>query len=159
MGFQTSLLTLYLSPRFDLWCFSFPVANLQAGRGSTALVIASVWTGIIHLCLGILGTFVLKRFPTSFSVGFFLGVLTVLANQNLIVFGTFHGYSYGNSGTNHVFANIGFTLFCILSFFSLLVFHFKSYIIVAPIDVKNGPRTPAAAPTNTEDYQKYDETA
>lgn len=133
------------------------MANLQAGRGSTALVIASVWTGFIHLCLGILGTFVLKRFPTSFSVGFFLGVLTILANQNLILFGTFRGYSYGNSGTNQVFANIGFTLFFILSFFSLLLFHFKSHIIVAPIDAKNGSQTPAAFPANAENYQKYDE--
>jgi hypothetical protein len=135
------------------------VANLQAGRGSKAFAMASVWTGVIHLCLGILGTFVLKRFPTSFSVGFLLGVLAILANQNLLLFGTFRSYPYGNSATNRVFATIGFILFLIMSLFSLLVFHFKSHIIVAPIDVKHGARTPVAATTDADNYQKYDEAA
>ena len=120
-------------------------------------MIAAIWTGIIHLILGVLGTFVLKRFPTSFSVGFFLGILVVLANQNLILFGTFHGYSYGNTLTNHTFGSVGFTLFCILTFFSLLLFHFKRYIVVAPIDTKGlggGRRTPNA---DTAEYQQYDD--
>jgi len=132
------------------------VINLQSQGGSKALVIGSVWTGIIHLVLGVLGTFVLKRFPTSFSVGFFLGVLVILANQNLILFGTFHGYSYGTPRTNHVFANLGLVLFMILTFFSVLVFHFKKFIVVAPIDAKGiGGRSSEKA--ESADYQKYDE--
>jgi zinc transporter ZupT len=127
------------------------VINLQqANTSSKALVIASVWTGIVHVALGVLGTFVLKRFPTNFSVGFFLGVLVVLFNQNLILFGTFHGYPHGSSRTNTTFANIGLTLFAVLAFFSLLLFHFKKYIVVAPIDAKGlGSRS--------SDYQQYEE--
>lgn len=128
-----------------------PVANLQSQGGSKALVLASIWTGITHLGLGVLGTFVLKRFPTSFSVGFFLGVLVVLANQNLILFGTFHGYSYGNPATNHAFANVSMTLFMILTFFGLLLFHFKSRIVVAPMDA------PTKARGKNEDYAAYKE--
>jgi zinc transporter ZupT len=113
------------------------VLNLQSGGGSLALVIASVWTGVVHLALGILGTFVLKRFPTSFSVGFLLGVLVVLANQNLILFATFTRYGHGTPQTNHTFALLGFTLFCVLSFMALLLVHFKQEVVVAPMDVKS----------------------
>ena len=124
--------------------------NLQSKGGSLALVIASVWTGIVHLALGVLGTFVLKRFPTSFSVGFLLGVLVVLAHQNLILFATFSGYAYGSPKTNHSFASLGFTLFCVLSFMSLLLVHFKQEVVVAPMDVKSKDGDDAS-------YERYGE--
>lgn len=114
------------------------VINLNAMGGSRALVIAAVWTGIVHLILAVLGTFILKRFPTSFSIGFLLGILLVVANQNLILFGTFQGYSYGVPATNRAFGILGFALFLMLTFFAALLFHFKNHIVVAPIDVKGG---------------------
>lgn len=115
---------------------------------------------MMHLVLGILGTFVLKRFPTAFSVGFFLGTLCVLGSQNLILFGTFYSYGYGNTSTNRVFANVGLTLFCVLFFFSLLLFHFKRYIVVAPIDAKGLGRSSNNRATTTSgggdgDYQAH----
>ena len=112
------------------------MVSLRNNDGSWALVIASIWTGLVHLTLGVLGTFVLKRFPTSFSVGFLLGVLVVLANQNLIMFSTFSSYSQGSYSSNHAFASLGFTLFVVLSFMSLLLFHFKGDIVVTPMDGK-----------------------
>ncbi len=116
-----------------------------------ALIVGSAWTGVVHLALGVLGTFVLKRFPTSFSVGFLSGTLVVLSNQNLIIFGTFHGYRSGNLRINKVFANFALTLFAVLAVFGLLLFHFKTQIVVAPIDAKGigGKRDP--------EYQKYEE--
>lgn len=110
------------------------MVNLETQEGSVALIIASIWTGIIHLALGVLGTFVLKRFPTSFSVGFLLGVLLVLANQNLILFATFSGYQQGSKSTNHAFAGLGLTLFIVLSFMSLLLIHFKNDVVVTPME-------------------------
>jgi len=74
--------------------------NLQSSGGSKALVLAAIWTGLLHLLLAVLGTFVLKRFPTSFALGFFLGFLAIVANQNLLLFGVYHAHSFGNSGTN-----------------------------------------------------------
>jgi len=124
------------------------VINLQTGGGSVALLVASIWTGIVHLGLGVLGTFVLKRFPTSFSVGFLLGVLVVLANQNLILFATFVRYSQGSPRTNHIFASLGFTLFTVLSFMSLLLVHFKHQVVVAPVEV-GGKDEEEASPTVT----------
>ena len=58
-----------------------------------ALKIASAWTAVIQFSMAILGTFILKRFPTSFSVGFFLGLVLIVAQQNLVLFGTFHNYA------------------------------------------------------------------
>jgi len=113
------------------------VVNLQKGGGSWALMVASAWTGVVHLGLGVLGTFVLKRFPTSFSVGFLLGVLIVLANQNLILFSTFSSYVQGSVRTNHVFASLGLTLFAVLAFMALLLLHFKEDVVVAPMDGKD----------------------
>jgi hypothetical protein len=115
----------------------------------------------MHLILAILGTFVLKRFPTSFSVGFLLGVLVVLANQNLILFGTFHGYGYGSLQTNNAFSNLAFTLFAVLGFFSLILFQFKRSVVVAPIDAKGLGRSNNASQPDAEtaDYQRYDESS
>eukprot|EP00536_Pseudo-nitzschia_multiseries_P011846 jgi/Psemu1/68069/estExt_Genemark1.C_4270009 len=106
----------------------------QSGDASVALVIAVIWTGLIHLALGVLGTFVLKRFPTSFSVGFFLGVLVVLANQNILLYASFHKYTQGSSRANQVFASLGFVLFAVLTFMSLLLVHFKQDVVISPMD-------------------------
>mmetsp|Transcript_18978 Transcript_18978/g.31477 ORF Transcript_18978/g.31477 Transcript_18978/m.31477 type:complete len:213 (-) Transcript_18978:160-798(-) len=114
----------------------FEMLNLQSNGGSRALVLASIWTGILHLTLAILGTFVLKRFPTSFAIGFLVGILVVCANQNLILFGIFHGYAFGNPKTNHAFASLCFTLAMVLAFFTAILVHFRNDLVVAPVDVK-----------------------
>ena len=118
------------------------MVQLQKLHTSEALVIGAVWTSIIHALLAILGTFVLKRFPTSFSIGFLMGILVILANQNLILFATFTSYSLGNPTTNRIFASAAFTLFLILSFFSLLLFQFKKEVVVSPVtaDAKRAAR-------------------
>lgn len=112
------------------------MVQLQKLNASEALVIAAVWTALVHVLLAILGTFVLKRFPTSFSIGFLLGITVVLSNQNLILFTTFNSYSFGNPATNHIFAGAAFTLCTILTFFSLLLFQFKKEVVVSPADRK-----------------------
>eukprot|EP00980_Cylindrotheca_fusiformis_P008057 scaffold1717_cov117-Cylindrotheca_fusiformis.AAC.8 len=111
---------------------------MKANGGSVAVLIASIWSGMVHLGLGVLGTFVLKRFPTSFSVGFLLGVLVVIANQNLLLFATFLKFSQGNQRTNDVFAVVGFSVFCVMSLMSLLLFHFKHEVVVAPSEAGKG---------------------
>jgi hypothetical protein len=98
--------------------------------------LAAIWAGILHLILAILGTFVLKRFPTSFAIGFLLGILVVCANQNIILFGVYHGYPYGNVKTNHIFSSLCFTVAVVLTFFTAILLHFRDALVVAPIDVK-----------------------
>mmetsp|Transcript_31397 Transcript_31397/g.47465 ORF Transcript_31397/g.47465 Transcript_31397/m.47465 type:complete len:199 (-) Transcript_31397:41-637(-) len=110
--------------------------NLKGNNGSLALMIAAIWTGVLHLILAILGTFILKRFPTSFALGFLIGILLIVANQNLILFGIFHGYAYGSLQTNHVFSSLCFTLSVVLLFFTTCLVHFRKDLVVSPIDVK-----------------------
>jgi len=127
--------------RFDapsLCLYSLVVVQLQKLNTSEALVIGAIWTAIVHVMLAILGTFVLKRFPTSFSIGFLLGIIIVMANQNLILFATFTTYSLGNPTTNHIFASAAFTLFLIMTFFALLLFQFKKDVVVSPQEAKRG---------------------
>ena len=106
------------------------VMNLHNNSGSVAVLIAAVLSGIVHLGLGVLGTFVLKRFPTSFSVGFLLGVLVVLANQNLLVFLSFVSFGEGVGQTSNFFAMIGFFVFIVMTVMALLLFHFKREVVV-----------------------------
>jgi len=101
-----------------------------------ALRIASVWTAIIQFTMAILGTFILKRFPTSFSVGFFLGLVVIVAQQNLVLFATFHSYRHGTVHSNHIFANLALSLFCLYTFFALILAHFRGSILVAPADAE-----------------------
>ena len=131
--------------------------------GSRALVVAAVWTGIVHLILAVLGTFILKRFPTSFAVGFLLGILLVIANQDLILFGTFRGYNFGSPATNQAFGAVGFLIFVGLTLFAVLLFHFKKHVVVAPIDAKGfGRKTPGGGGTSgssaeESNYKQYDD--
>jgi hypothetical protein len=140
-----------LNRLFFFFSLPFAVLNLQSRGGSRALVMAAIWTGILHLILAILGTFVLKRFPTSFALGFFLGILVVCANQNIILFGVFHGYSYGNVRTNHIFSSLCFIVAVVLIFFTAILVHFRDALVVAPIDVK-GLRD-RSKDQASEDYQ------
>mmetsp|Transcript_18325 Transcript_18325/g.45397 ORF Transcript_18325/g.45397 Transcript_18325/m.45397 type:complete len:172 (-) Transcript_18325:970-1485(-) len=112
----------------------FEMMNMKSNDGSFAVLIASIWSGLVHLGLGVLGTFVLKRFPTSFSVGFLLGVMIVIANQNLLLFATFLKFGQGDKKTNALFAVVGFCVFGVMSFMSLLLFHFKQDVVVAQMD-------------------------
>jgi hypothetical protein len=120
------------------------VVNIKSSGRSQALTLTAVLTGFMHLLVAILGTFVLRRFPTSFSVGFLLGILVVLANQNLLLQGIFRRHSHNINSKSNLFANMGACLFLILAFFSLLLYHFKNDIVVVP------PHNATSATTGAE---------
>ncbi|KAL7426842.1 hypothetical protein ACHAXM_000617 [Skeletonema potamos] len=97
---------------------------------SNALSIASYWSAFLHLTFAILGTFVLKRFSTAFAVGCFLGCSVIISQQNLFMFAAFIKYQHGSVFGNVIFADLAFALFGLLTFFSLILGHFRHYIIV-----------------------------
>ena len=83
----------------------------EVGTGaSVALEIASYWSAALHLILAILGTFILKRFSTAFTVGCFLGVTVVVSQQNLLLFAAFYHYQHGNPMFNLIFADLALAL-------------------------------------------------
>jgi len=114
----------------------FVMAIIEANKlredvtSTRTLQVAAYYSAAIHLILVILGTFVLKRFATAFTVGSFLGVTLVLSQQNLLMFAAFFKYGHGDHGTNLLFANLSFMLFLCLGFFSAILGHFKDEIIV-----------------------------
>lgn len=76
-----------------------------------------------------MGTFILKKFSTAFTVGCLLGVTVVLSQQNLLLFAGFYGYGHGSPSMNVIFADVAFVLFMILSFFALTLGNFRNHII------------------------------
>eukprot|EP00553_Chaetoceros_curvisetus_P007039 CAMPEP_0204631714 /NCGR_PEP_ID=MMETSP0717-20131115/23314_1 /ASSEMBLY_ACC=CAM_ASM_000666 /TAXON_ID=230516 /ORGANISM="Chaetoceros curvisetus" /LENGTH=119 /DNA_ID=CAMNT_0051649347 /DNA_START=153 /DNA_END=509 /DNA_ORIENTATION=- len=112
------------------------VGNLKNADASFALTVAAIWTVIIQFGMIIVGTFIIKRFSTSFSVGFLLGLVLVVAQQDLLLAVTFWHNKYGSSTKNIVFANLAFGLSVLYSVFALTLTHFKDSIMVATVDAK-----------------------
>jgi hypothetical protein len=112
------------------------VTNLQNTEASMALIAAAIWTAIIQFGMIIVGTFILKRFSTSFSVGFLLGLVLIVAQQYLLLAVTFWHNKYGSSHTNIAFANLAFGLFVLYTVFAAILGQFRESIMVAAVDVK-----------------------
>jgi hypothetical protein len=91
---------------------------------------ASLWSAVLHLILAVSGTFILKRFSTAFTIGCFLGLTVVISQQDLLLFAAFYHNKHGDAVFNVIFADLAFALFTILTFFSLILGHFRHYIIV-----------------------------
>lgn len=89
----------------------------------------------------IVGTFIIKRFSTSFSVGFLLGLVIIVAQQYLLLSVTFWNNQYGSSAKNVAFANLAFALFVLYTVFAATLMQFKESVMVAAVDVKGWRRS------------------
>lgn len=148
-------------------------SNDSSSSSSPALLLACLWHGMMQfIMIGLMGTFIMKRFPTSFAIGFLFGMIIVFINQNIIYMITFTHYNHSAgdaAGSNsRLYSAFSLLLAIVLSMFGILLFHFQKYIIVAPIDAKGfnrsssptstataGTATKSSAPTTT--YQRYDD--
>jgi hypothetical protein len=162
-GIQHSHPILYILTVLQL------VAIHLSGHASLALMIAAIWNGTMQcLGLGLIGTFILKRFPTSFAIGFLLGLVVVCFNQNVLFFFAFRKHNRLDAenpgGTSRLYNACSLWLALLLAVFGTMLFHFQQYVIVAPIDAKGfGRKTPTTvasgantgAPDST--YQRYDD--
>jgi len=109
------------------------VINLHK-NSSSGFELAVIWAMIAQLTVSILGTFIMKRFSTSFSIGFLLGVVVVMAQQNLVLGVIFWGFKAGS--INHIFANCVIIFFVVYTFFCLILYRFRnSIIVISPTDV------------------------
>jgi len=114
----------------------FEAFTLKNGGASLALILAAVSTAIVQLSMAIIGTFILKRFSTSFSVGFFCGLVLVVAQQNLLLSVTFWNGQHGSDTANAAFANFAFALFAIYCIFGAILAQFRNHVMVALVDTK-----------------------
>jgi len=112
------------------------VTNLQNAKASVALTAVAIWTAVIQFLVIVIGTFIIKRFSTSFAVGFLLGVVIVVAQQYLILAVTFWHNNYGSWAKNVAFANLAFGLFVLYSLFAIILGYFRESIMVAAVDAK-----------------------
>mmetsp|Transcript_19330 Transcript_19330/g.28180 ORF Transcript_19330/g.28180 Transcript_19330/m.28180 type:complete len:168 (+) Transcript_19330:151-654(+) len=106
------------------------VLNLNSSEASTALTAAAVWTTVIQFGMIIVGTFIIKRFTTPFSVGFLLGLVIVVAQQYLLLSVTFWNHKYGSAAKNYTFANLAFSLFFLYSIFAAVLGQFRESVMV-----------------------------
>jgi len=116
------------------------VWNLQNAGASLALILAAVWTVIVQISMAITGTFIIKRFSTSFSIGFLGGSVLIVAQQNLLLSVTFWNSRHGSNGANYAFANFAFALFAIHCVFAATLAQFRDDITIES-DVKGIDRS------------------
>uniref|UniRef100_A0A7S2S8F1 Uncharacterized protein n=1 Tax=Eucampia antarctica TaxID=49252 RepID=A0A7S2S8F1_9STRA len=114
------------------------VYRLEESGASNALKVAAAWTGITQLLLAGLGSFIIDRFSTPFAVGFLIGLVLVMAQQNLLLCISFHTIQHttNNAHVNTIFANFAFTLSILYIFFALVLINFREHIFVTPITAK-----------------------
>lgn len=130
--------------------FSFAATNLQHTKASVALRTVAIWTAVIQFVMIIVGTFIIKRFSTSFSVGFLLGIVIVVSQQYLLLAVTFWNNNYGSWAQNVAFANLAFGLFVLYSIFAMILGFFRESIMVAAVDAKGfGKRFSRKQPQGT----------
>ena len=74
-----------------------------------------------HLCL--------KRYPAKATVGFFLGLVLVVAQQNLLLAVTIWGSSFGTTNVNRVFSIFAFGLSVVYAVFGGILGYYKDSVI------------------------------
>lgn len=98
---------------------------------------AAVWTVLISIGLTILGTVIMRKYRTALSMGIFLGLTTILANQCfvvMVIYGSKASDEEDDSNDSDYSADAAFAFFsCCLWIlymcFSLLMFMFRDYLI------------------------------
>ena len=118
------------------------VADRHRGKGTGGLGFAAVWTTILCLFISVGGTVVMRKFQTGFAIGIFLGVVTVMANQCLMMVAIFGQWS-GNEdedkeskkAADDTFTTFSFFLFVVYAFFASLLAVFR-----ASFGARFGPR-------------------
>jgi len=106
-------------------------ANADQGyQYSYALLLSASWTVFMLCVMGAVGTFILHRLSSNFSIGFFLGLLVVVSQQNIILFAAFNNYQTSNS-ENQIFATLSLLLGIVYLVFAILLGHFRDQVVTA----------------------------
>ena len=143
------------------------VADRHRGKGTGGLGFAAVWTTILCLFISVGGTVVMRKFQTGFAIGIFLGVVTVMANQCLMMVAIFGQWS-GNEdedkeskkAADDTFTTFSFFLFVVYAFFASLLAVFRASFGArfgprprvrrrAPQETTSSRRTPSRRRTST----------
>jgi hypothetical protein len=132
------LLVAVISPPRHIVLRNYPRArynnnDANADQGyqySYALLLSASWTVFMLCVMGAVGTFILHRLSSNFSIGFFLGLLVVVSQQNIILFAAFNNYQTSNS-ENQIFATLSLLLGIVYLVFAILLGHFRDQVVTA----------------------------
>ena len=110
---------------------------VSATTNATPAAFACIWTCLVLIVLSVLGTVIMRRFQSALSIGFFLGVVFVMANQMLILFAFFAersqvvGASAGPQvqQAQQAMAVFSFFLFIVYGFFGLVLGIFRNEVV------------------------------
>jgi len=113
-----------------LYFLIYKVKELQAYvHSSKVLAAAAIWTALLQVFMIALGHLMLKRYPAKATVGFFLGFVLIVAQQNLLLSVTIWGSSFGTRSVNRVFSVFAFCLFIVYSVFGGVLGYYKDSVI------------------------------
>ena len=107
---------------------AFIVACISASRMSQSsndqtTAFSAVWTAILLLIISVIGTIIMRRYQTSLSIGFLLGIIFVMTQQMLIVFAFFADQAGDASNTStQIAAQKAMAVFAFFIFFVYTVF-------------------------------------
>ena len=95
------------------------------------LTLAAVYVAVFQIVLAVAGTFILRRIPTSFAIGFLLGNIILAAQQNIVIFASFRSFYLPRNKQSHKILG-GFTIFLSIVYivFALILTTFRDAIIV-----------------------------
>ena len=95
-----------------------------------SLGFAGIWTVLMMIVLTVGGTIVMRRYQTPLAIGFFLGVLTIMANQCLILTAIFGADSEKNGNkASGAFATFCFFLGMVYAIFGLMLAIFRKDLV------------------------------
>ena len=108
---------------------------IQTANGPDSLALAAIWSSVVHGILAILGTFIIRRFPTQFAIGFFLGLLVIIAQQDIIIHSTFKQYKQTVHRSGGFFSFLSMLVaLMLIGFTSFLAVYRDAILLTSPID-------------------------
>jgi len=134
-----------------LICFAgiFESTSIRNDNGPGSLSLAALWSSAVHGILAVSGTFVIRRFTTHFALGFFLGLLIIVSQQDIILHSSFKQYSDIENLSGGVFAFLSmFMAFILISFASFLAI-FRDVVLTTSSINSN------VSATNDDDERRY----
>jgi len=113
----------------------FESTTIQTSNGPDSLALAAIWSSVVHGILAILGTFIIRRFPTQFAIGFFLGLLVIIAQQDIIIHSTFKQYKQTMRKSGGFFSFLSMIVALLLvGFTAFLAIYRDAILLTSPVD-------------------------
>ena len=143
---------------------SFFVASHNNIENSKQNGFAAIWSMLLLLTLIIYGTITMKTYKSPLAVGFFLGLSSMYAQLQFVLFILFLSLinrspdGSAEQSSNRAFAAFSFILFVIFLVFSISLHLYRSYVIddnSYSMDDQQTTTPYVSEPTSNHEYGQY----